>query len=60
MNAETFITLSVIIAILQITEGLTLYNHRGHLSPLVLAVSTLEFIWTLVCAYALFSLHFPD
>ncbi len=60
MNAETFITLSTILAILQVAEGLTLYNHRGQLSPLVLIVSTLEFIWMPVCIYALFSIHFPD
>lgn len=60
MNAETFITLSVIVAILQITEGLALYNRRGHLSPLALFVSTLEFVWMLICVYALFSINFPD
>jgi carbon starvation protein CstA len=60
MNTETFITFSVVVAILQIMEGLKLRTSQGQLSGLAMAVSTLEFIWLLVCIYALFAINFPD
>nr|CAA6803854.1 MAG: Unknown protein [uncultured Thiotrichaceae bacterium] len=60
MTAHTFITLSVIIAILQLVESLNLYSNRGKLTGLAMTISTLEFIWLLVCVYALFSISFPD
>ena len=59
MNAQTFITLSVILAALQVAEGLKLRNSKGQLSGLAATVSTLEFIWLLVSVYALFTVNFP-
>lgn len=59
MTAETFITLSVIVAALQLIEGLNLYTSRGKLSGLAVTISTLEFIWLAVCVYALFAISLP-
>lgn len=59
MTAETFITLSVIVAALQLIEGLNLYTRRGKLSGLAVVISTLEFIWLALCIYALFAISLP-
>ncbi len=59
MTAETFITLSVIIAALQLVEALNLYSARGKLTVIAMAISTVEFIWLVTCVYALFSISFP-
>ena len=59
MTAETFITFSIIVAALQLIESLNLYSGRGKLTALAMAISTVEFIWLIVCIYALFSVSFP-
>ncbi|MEZ5534720.1 MAG: hypothetical protein R3F02_03780 [Thiolinea sp.] len=59
MNAQTFITFSVILAALQVAEGLKLRDSGGKLTGLAMTVSTLEFIWLLVSVYALFTVSFP-
>ncbi len=59
MTAETFITLSVIIAALQLVEALNLYSARGKLTVIAMAISTVEFIWLVTCIYALFAISFP-
>lgn len=59
MTAETFITFSVIVAALQLTESLNLYSGRGKLTAIAMVISMVEFIWLITCIYALFSVSFP-
>ena len=59
MEASTFFAIGLIIAMFMIVEGLTLQKNEGRFTPLTIFTTSSEFIWVLVCVYALFAIHFP-
>jgi hypothetical protein len=59
MDTSTFFSIGLIIAIFLIVEAFTLQKNEGRFTPLVIITTTCEFIWILVCVYALFAINLP-
>ena len=59
MDTSTFFSIGLIIAVFLIVEAFTLQKNEGRFTPLVTITTTCEFIWILVCVYALFAINFP-
>lgn len=59
MDTNTFFITGIITGILLIVEGYSLRNSEGRINTIATVTTTLEFIWLLVCLYALFAIPFP-
>ena len=59
MDTNTFFITGLITGILLIVEGYSLRTSEGRINTVATFTTTLEFIWLLVCVYALFAIPFP-
>ena len=59
MESATFFITGLLTGILLIVEGYSLRNSEGRINNIATITTTLEFLWLLVCIYALFAVRFP-
>ncbi|PWQ96151.1 hypothetical protein [Leucothrix arctica] len=60
MSTSTFFALGLVIAIGVIIEALSLQKNEGRFTKLFIFTTIFEFVWVLVCVYALFTISFPS
>lgn len=60
MSTSTFFTLGLIVAISLIVEALMLLKSEGRLTPPTTITTAIEFLWLLVCIYAIFSVDLSN
>lgn len=59
MDSNTFFITGLLVGISLIIEGLSLRKTEGRIDTVSTITTTFEFLWLLICIYALFAIHFP-
>lgn len=59
MDSSTFFVTGLITGTLLIIEAYSLRANEGRINTVATITTTLEFIWLLICVYALFAIRLP-